>query len=87
MGSPLGPVIVGIVEIVISKVKKEQSIPSVNIRERHQDYVAKSYLLILPYKRKRAGKALCNIAKEVNRILPNKQKATLVYTVATVSDK
>ena len=81
MGSPLGPVIVGIVEIVISKVKKEQSIPSVNIRERHQDDVSKSYLLILPYKGKRGGKA------QVNRILPSKQKATLVYTVATVSDK
>ena len=87
MESPLGPVIVGIVQIFISKITKEQSLPSVNIAERQQDDVYKSYLCILPYKGKRGEKALCNIAKEVNRILPNKHKATLVYTGANVSDR
>ena len=71
MGSPLGP---GIVEIVISKVKKEQSIPSVNIRERHQDDVSKSYLLILPYKGKRGGKHFVTLRKKWTGYFPINRK-------------
>ena len=48
--------------------------------ENPQDDVFKSYLLKLPYKGKRGGKTLRNITKEVNKILVNKHKATLVYT-------
>ena len=69
-----------VIQNVISKVKEEQSTPLVNITGSHQDDVSKSYLLTLPYKGKRGEKVLCNITKEVNKILPDKQKATLVYT-------
>ena len=86
MGSPVGQLILEIVQNVISQVKEEQSILSVNITERHQDDVSKSYLFILSYKGKE-GKTLCNVSKEVNKILPNNQKTMLVYTGATVSDR
>ena len=76
------------IQNVISKVKEKQSIPSNNIKERHhQDVVSKSYLLILPYKRKREEKTARNITKEVNSILPNKHKSTLVHSNTTVSDR
>lgn len=64
MGSPLGPVIVGIVEIVISKVKKEQSIPSVNIRERHQDDVSKIIYLSSHIRGKEGRKHFVTLRKK-----------------------
>ena len=70
---------------IISKVKEEQSAPSVNITESHQDYVCKSYLLTLPYKEKRGEKTLRNITKELNKILPDKHKTTLVYAGTKLS--
>ena len=69
-----------VIQNVISKVKEEQSTQFINIIGSHQVDVSKSYLLTLPYKGKRGEKTLCNITKEVNKILRNKQKATLVYT-------
>ena len=47
MGLPVGQLVFGIAQNVISKVKEEQSVLSVNITEMHQDDVSKSYLLIL----------------------------------------
>ena len=40
----------------------------------------KSYLFTLSYKGKRGEKSLRNITNKVNKILPDKRKATLVYT-------
>ena len=57
-----------------------QSTPFVNITGSHRDDVSKSYLLTLPYKWKRGEKTLRSISNEVNKILPSKQKATLVYS-------
>ena len=68
---------------IISKVKEEQSSPSVNITGSHQD--CKSYLLTLPYKGKRGEKTLRNITRELNKILPDKHKTTLVYTGTKLS--
>ena len=68
---------------IISKVKEEQSSPSVNITASHQD--CKSYLLTLPYKGKRGEKTLRNITRELNKILPDKHKTTLVYTGTKLS--
>ena len=45
-----------VIQNVISKVKEEQSTRLVNITGSHQDDVSKSYLLTLPYKRKRGEK-------------------------------
>ena len=69
-----------VIQNVISKVKEEQSTRLVNITGSHQDDVSKSYLLTLPYKGKREEKTLRNITREVNKILSDKHKATLVYT-------
>ena len=68
---------------IISKVKEEQSAPSANITESHQD--CKSYLLTLPYKGKRGEKTLRNTTRELNKILPDKHKTTLVYTGTKLS--
>ena len=59
---------------------EEKSTAFVNITGSYRDDVSKSYLLTLPYKWKRGEKTLRSITKEVNKILPDKQKATLVYT-------
>ena len=69
-----------VIQNVISNVKEEQSTRLVNITGSHQDDVSKSYLLTLPYKGKRGEKTLRNITREVNKILSDKHKATLVYT-------
>ena len=69
-----------VIQNVISKVKEEQSTPFVNITGSHRDDVSKSYLLTLPCKGKSGEKTLRSITKEVNKILPDKQKATLDYT-------
>ena len=68
-----------VIQNVISKAKEEQPAQSVKITERHQDDVSKSYLLTLPYKGKSGEKTLRNIIQEVNKILPDKHKAMLVY--------
>ena len=68
-----------VIQNVISEAKEEQSTPSVYVTESHQDDVCKSYLLILPYKGKSGEKTLRNITKEVNKIVPDKHKVTLVY--------
>ena len=47
MGSLVGQLVFGIAQNIISKVKEEQSVLSVNITEMYQDDVFKSYLLIL----------------------------------------
>ena len=69
-----------VIQNAISKVEEEQSVQSVKITESRQDDVSKSYLLTLPYMGKRGDKTFRNTIKEVNKILPNKHKATLVYT-------
>ena len=69
-----------VIQNVISKVKEEQSITSIIITESHKDDISKSYLLNLLYKGKSGEKTLRYIISEVSKILPDKRKATLVYT-------
>ena len=71
--------------MIISEAKEEQSTPSVYVTESHQDDVCKSYLLILPYKGKSGEKTLRNITKEVNKIVPDKHKVTLVTLIQSLA--
>ena len=76
-----------VIQNVILEVKEEQYTPFINITGSHRDGVSKSYLLTPQYKGKIGEKTLRNVIQKVNKILPDKQKTTLVYTGTKLGSK
>ena len=64
----------GVIQIVIWKVKEEQSTQFVNITGSHRDDVSKSYVLTLPYKGKKGEKHFVALPKKWTRYFPMTKK-------------
>ena len=72
-------------KILFQNLKKKNLPHFLVLEEVTKMVFAGIFLLTLPCKGSREGQTLCNITKEVNKILPNKHKAMLFENDTEVS--